>query len=122
MKNPPIPIIKELDIFNIDVDRDILRQRIALRTSKMLETGLIDEVCYLEHKYSRAPHSMSSIGIIEVLEYLDNRVSKEELLTNISTHTAQLAKRQQTFNRTQFKNITHAPLNELEKIIIKRFE
>ena len=121
-QNPPIPIIKELDVFNIDVDRDILRQRIALRTSKMLETGLIDEVCYLEHKYSRAPHSMSSIGIIEVLEYLDNKVTKENMLENISIHTAQLAKRQQTFNRTQFKNITHAPLDELEKIIIKRFE
>ena len=62
---------------------------------------------------------MGSIGIVEVLEYLDNKVSKEEMLENISIHTGQLAKRQQTFNRTQFENITHAPLEDLEEIILR---
>ena len=38
----------------------------------MLDMGLLDEICYLEQKYTRLPHSMSSIGIVEVLEYLDN--------------------------------------------------
>lgn len=118
IQNPPKPVIKNLDIYNIDVDRDILRDRIKKRTYKMLESGLIDEVCRLEKKYTRLPHSMNSIGIIEVLEYLDAKVSKDEMLENISIHTAQLAKRQQTFNRTQFSNITHAPLDELEQIIL----
>jgi len=84
----------------------------------MLESGLIDEVCRLEKKYTRLPHSMKSIGIVEVLEYLDGKVSKDDMCENISTHTAQLAKRQQTFNRTQFKDITSAPLEELEGIIL----
>ena len=119
-KNPPQPIIKNLDIFNIEVERDVLRERISKRTNKMLESGLIDEVCYLEQKYTRAPHAMNSIGIVEVLEFLDGRVSKDKMLENISTHTAQLAKRQQTFNRTQFDNITSAPLEELEKIILNK--
>jgi len=118
-QNPPKPIIKNLDIFNIDVERDILRQRISKRTNKMLELGLLDEICYLEQKYSRLPHAMGSIGIVEVLEYLDNKVTKEEMIENISVHTGQLAKRQQTFNRTQFENITHAPLEELEEIILQ---
>jgi tRNA dimethylallyltransferase len=61
---------------------------------------------------------MSSIGIVEVLEYLDGKVSKEAMLENISTHTAQLAKRQQTFNRTQFENVISAPLEDLEDIIL----
>ncbi|MCF6308852.1 MAG: tRNA (adenosine(37)-N6)-dimethylallyltransferase MiaA [Sulfurimonas sp.] len=116
-QNPPKPIIENLDIYNIDIDRDILRKRISKRTNKMLELGLINEVCDLEKKYTRLPHSMNSIGIVEVLEYLDGKVTKEQMLENISTHTAQLAKRQQTFNRTQFENITSAPLEELEKII-----
>jgi len=119
LQNPPKPIIENLDIFNIDVQRDVLRKRISKRTNKMLELGLLDEVCYLEQKYSRFPHAMGSIGIVEVLEYLDNKVTKEEMIENISIHTGQLAKRQQTFNRTQFENITHAPLDELEEIIIK---
>ena len=118
--NPPQAIIKDLDIYNIDVDRDVLRERISKRTAKMLDFGLIDEVCYLEQRYTRLPNSMGAIGILEVLEYLDTKVTLEQMLQNISTHTAQLAKRQQTFNRTQFENITHAPLEELEDIIMSK--
>jgi len=112
-QNPPKPIIKDLNIYNIEVKRDILRARIAKRTKKMLYLGLINEVCYLEQKYTRTPNSMGAIGIVEVLEYLDGYVSKDEMIQNISTHTAQLAKRQDTFNRTQFQDITSASLNEL---------
>ena len=115
--NPVKPIIENINIYNINVDRKVLRQRINKRTSTMLNMGLLDEVCYLEQKYGRVPNPMSSIGIVEVLEYLDNKVTKEIMLENISLHTAQLAKRQQTFNKTQFKNIINAPLEDLEKII-----
>jgi len=118
-KNPPQPIIDQLDIYNIDVERTVLRDRIQKRTSKMLSMGLIDEVAYLEQKYTRAPNAMGSIGIVEVLEYLDSKVSLEKMLEDISTHTAQLAKRQATFNRTQFTNIVSAPLEELESLILK---
>lgn len=117
-QNPKKPVIENLPIFNIDVGRDILRDRIKKRTQKMLASGLIDEVCRLEQRYRRLPHSMGSIGIIEVLEYLDGRVTIEQMIENISTHTAQLAKRQQTFNRTQFESVVSAPLEELEDIIL----
>ena len=116
--NPPKPIIENLDIYNIDVDREILRDRISKRTHKMIKQGLINEVCVLEHKYTRMPHAMNSIGIVEVLEFLDGKVTKEEMIKDISTHTAQLAKRQQTFNRTQFKGIVNASLDELEKMLL----
>ncbi len=118
-QNPPQPIIKDLAIFNIDVERSVLRERIQQRTKKMYESGLINEVCTLEQKYTRAPNAMGAIGIVEVLEYLDGKVEKEKMLELISTHTAQLAKRQQTFNRTQFKKITSAPLENLEDTILK---
>lgn len=118
-QHPPKPIIENLNIFNIDVSRDILRQRITKRTQKMFNTGLLDEVAYLEQKYTRLPNAMSSIGIVEVLEFFDNKVSKEEMLQNITTHTAQLAKRQQTFNKTQFEQLTSAPLENLADIILK---
>jgi len=119
--NPPKPIIKNIDIFNIEVDREILRERISQRTQQMYRLGLIDEICYLEQKYSRLPNAMGAIGIVEVLEYLDGKVTQEKMLENISIHTAQLAKRQQTFNRTQFKNVVNAPLEKLESIILKHF-
>ena len=117
--NPPKPVITDLPIYNIEVSREVLRERITKRTQKMYEMGLIDEVCYLEQKYTRLPNAMGAIGIVEVLEYLDGKVDLDEMLQNITTHTAQLAKRQQTFNRTQFENVVAAPLGELEKLIQK---
>ncbi len=120
-QNPPTPTISNLDIYNIEVDREILRDRILKRTNKMLDLGLIDEICFLEQKYTRLPHAMGSIGIVEVLEFLDGKVTKEIMIENISTHTAQLAKRQQTFNRTQFENVINAPLEKLEDIILSHY-
>jgi len=120
-QNPPEPVIRDLKIYNIDVSREVLRERITNRTHKMYENGLIDEVCFLEQKYTRAPHAMGAIGIVEVLDYLDGKIEKDKMLSLISTHTAQLAKRQQTFNRTQFRDVTSAKLEDLEDIILERF-
>jgi len=119
--HPPVATINKLDIFNIEVERALLRERIVQRTHKMASSGLIDEVAMLEHKYGRDHNAMKAIGIIEVLEYLDGFVSKEEMIENIITHTAQLAKRQQTFNRTQFTRAVSAELTELPELINKAF-
>jgi tRNA dimethylallyltransferase len=115
---PPKPVIQNLNIFNIDVERDVIRERIAKRSSKMLEMGLINEVAFLEHKYTRKPHSMSSIGIVEVLEFFDGKIEEEQMIELISIHTAQLAKRQQTFNKTQFDGLVSDKLENLEEIIL----
>ena len=97
-----LPIITECPVLNLQVDREILRNRIALRTDKMIHSGLIDEVAELERLYGRIPNSMKSIGIVETLEYLDGKLTKNELIDQINIHTGQLAKRQQTFNTHQF--------------------
>lgn len=116
--HPPQAITHNLPIFNIDVSREKIRERISHRGQKMLDAGLIDEIAYLEQKYTRLPHAMGAIGIVEVLEYLDGLVSKEVMLENIAIHTGQLAKRQQTFNKTQFTDIVSAPLEDLEAIVL----
>jgi tRNA dimethylallyltransferase len=100
--HPPQPIITECPVFELKIDRAVLRERIALRTQKMVCMGLIDEVAELERLYGRAPNSMKAIGILETLEFLDGKIAKDELIETITTHTAQLAKRQQTFNANQF--------------------
>jgi tRNA dimethylallyltransferase len=112
-KNPPQATISSLDIFNIDVEREVLRERIALRTHKMFDLGLVDEITSLEKSYGRTPNSMKAIGVIEVLEYLDGLTCKDSMMENIITHTAQLAKRQQTFNNNQFENILHVSNEKL---------
>jgi tRNA dimethylallyltransferase len=113
--HPPKPIIENLQIFDIDIDRDFLRERIKLRTHKMIDIGLLDEVKILEKKYGREPNSMKAIGIIEVLEYFDGVHSKDEMIELISIHTAQLAKRQRTFNKNQFKDRVFADVGTLYK-------
>jgi len=105
LQNPKKPFVKNLPIFEIVWEVDELRERIALRTKQMLEMGLIEEVIYLEKKYGRFPNCMSSIGIIETLEYLDGKLTKEQLENKIAITTGQLAKRQRTFNKSQFGNL-----------------
>lgn len=101
-QNPPKPTIEEINIYEIDVDRSYLKERITLRTQKMIDMGLVDEVCALEYKYTRLPNALKAIGIIEVYEYLDGRLTLKEMKDEIILHTTQLAKRQQTFNKGQF--------------------
>ncbi len=111
--NPPQAIIKEIPIFEILVDRDVLRERVNIRTKIMIDSGLIDEIAYLESKYSRAFAPMKAIGVIETLQYLDNVFDKDKLQELIVTHTMQLAKRQSTFNRTQFGDVIRLALEDL---------
>lgn len=111
--HPPRAILEDCPILNLTVERNLLRSRIDLRTQQMVKNGLIDEVAYLEKHYGRLPNSMKAIGIIETLDYLDGRIDKETLTNAISTHTAQLAKRQVTFNAHQFQDIRSGTAGEL---------
>jgi tRNA dimethylallyltransferase len=120
-KNPPIPVIKNLPIFEIEIDRKTLREKIKIRTKKMFEMGLIDEVAYLEYKYrDRRLPPLKAIGVKEVLDYFNGIYNKEELYEKIVTNTARLAKRQQIFNKTQFPEKISAPLEKLEQIILNK--
>jgi tRNA dimethylallyltransferase len=120
-QNKPKPIIKDLCLFQIETDVQKLRDRIAIRTKQMLQNGIIDEVRYLEKKYSRSPNCMKSIGIKEVLEYFDKKLDLKELEYWITTHTAQLAKRQRTFNKSQFQGQIKGDLKELRIKILEFF-
>jgi len=118
--NPPkATIVDELPIYEIEVEREILRERISKRTEKMISSGLIDEVFYLEKTYGREANAMKSIGIKEVLAYFDGEYTKAEMQERISIHTAQLAKRQRTFNKSQFQDKTLLPLDKLKQLLLK---
>ena len=117
--NPPNATITEpLPIYQIVWDREVLRQRITLRTQMMIEDGLIDEICKLEAKYGRSPNCMKSIGIKETLAYLDGVYDKKILVEKIATNTARLAKRQTTFNNSQFEEVCKGSVEELEKMLL----
>jgi len=122
-QNLQIPIIENLEnlkIFEITCAKEILIPRIEKRTKQMLEAGLIDEVIFLENIYSRSPKPMGAIGIVETLAYLDNLIDKKTLEEKIITNTLGLAKRQKTFNASQFDNIFKK--DTLEKISSEIFK
>ena len=117
-ENTAEPIISNLQIFEILWDREVLRDRIKIRTEKMLENGLIDEAKYLFGKYGFETKSLNSIGLKECGEFLRGELGKNELYEQICTHTVQLAKRQRTFNKSQFlENKISQDLANLENSI-----
>ena len=121
LKNPKIALSPNLPIFEILWEKDELINRISLRTKQMIKSGLIDETIYLEKKYTRAPNCMSSIGIIETLEYLDGKIDKKSLEDKIIQNTLKIAKRQNTFNKGQFTNRVSNIIPSLNSEIIKYF-
>lgn len=82
-------------------DRNILHQRIEQRFMQLLERGFIEEV---EHLRARGDldldtPSMRAVGYRQVWEYLDNSLTKQEMIEQGIAATRQLAKRQLTWLR-----------------------
>ncbi len=118
-ENPPTPILQNCPIFEILLPREILRERIRRRTLQMLENGLISEVQSLKEKYGLNHQWAKSIGIKETLAFLSGEIpTKDNLSELITIHTAQLTKRQRTFNKTQFPPHFCGNVPEVEKEIL----
>ncbi len=82
-------------------DRAVLHARIETRFINMLKKGLVDEVKILFAQYpldSSTP-AMRSVGYRQVLEYLENKCSYDEMQERGISATRQLAKRQLTWLR-----------------------
>lgn len=93
------PILKIALAFS---DRQFLHQRIEQRFDMMLEQGLLAEVEQLLKKGVRKDAlSMKMIGYRQVLDYLDNVSTYEEMHLKGVSATRQLAKRQLTWLRNQ---------------------
>ena len=78
-------------------DREVLKERIALRTQKMLDADLITEVQTLLDEGLESWAPLSSVGYKETLDFLKGRIPREELFEQITTNTRQLAKKQRTW-------------------------
>ena len=117
--HPKQVFLKDVPIFNLFIDRDVLRDRVAKRTEMMLDAGLLDEVRFLMSRYDKGLKPMQSIGIKEAVAFFDNRLTFEQMQEQIVNHTNQLAKRQRTFNRTQFDGVVVGDDKMLFEKIIK---
>lgn len=82
-------------------DRHQLHERIARRFKMMIEQGLIEEVQFLQQKYSvTASHpSMRCVGYRQVWEFIHEHGDLNLLIDKGTAATRQLAKRQMTWLR-----------------------
>lgn len=83
-------------------DREVLRERIALRFHQMIEQGFIEEV---EALYARGDlnldmPSMRSVGYRQIWYYIEGKYSRVEAIERGIIASRQLAKRQMTWLRS----------------------
>lgn len=100
-------------LFAIDMDREILYNRINKRVDIMIEKGLVQEVKNICEKYNEFPTAMQGLGYKEVVEYLEGQATYEEMIEKIKIESRRYAKRQLTWFR-KYENLTW--LNGLESI------
>ena len=100
--NPP-KTIKLFTIF-LNWERTTLNMRIKNRTSDMFKKGWINEVenlLELQKKQNKKFLSLESIGYKQIKYFLENKISKNEMLEKIYIKTRQLARRQEKWFRKE---------------------
>jgi tRNA dimethylallyltransferase len=79
----------------LNLPREELFRRIALRTEKMISEGLIQEAeSLLPHRHLNA---LNTLGYKEIFEFLDGKTNLSQAIENIKTGTRRYAKRQLTW-------------------------
>ncbi len=104
-------------VFAITMDREKLYERVNKRVDIMIENGLIEEVKELLKKYKEFPTAMQALGYKEVKEYLDGKLTKQEMIDKIKQESRRYAKRQLTWFRKNKQTIWIDGLNDMQKNI-----
>ena len=92
-------------VYGLLWDRQKLYDRINLRVDIMIEQGLIEEVKTILKKYSKFPTAMQGLGYKEVVKFLNNEITKDEMIEKIKQETRRYAKRQMTWFRKNKQTI-----------------
>jgi tRNA dimethylallyltransferase len=106
LKNRKVEIEYEFVQYCVEREREELYRRINERADIMLEQGLINEIRALKVKdYHYTTHnSLNTVGVKEVMDYLDGKIDYERMAELIKQNTRRYAKRQITWFRRD-KNI-----------------
>lgn len=86
----------------LDINREILHERINRRVDRMFEDGLVQEVTELfTNPNTWSYTSFQGIGYKEFKEYFLEKKDIEQVKTDIKTHSRQYAKKQYTWFKHQ---------------------
>ncbi|MEJ5306536.1 MAG: tRNA (adenosine(37)-N6)-dimethylallyltransferase MiaA [Ignavibacteria bacterium] len=92
-------------IFGLKWERQKLYERINRRVDQMIKAGLIDEVQNILKKFGGDVNvALQTVGYKEVIEFLNEEISYDDMIELIKRNTRRYAKRQLTWFRKD-KNI-----------------
>ena len=97
--------------------REELYRRIDLRSQEMLKQGFVAEVMNLLEHYPAELKAFQTLGYREVIRYLKNEISADQMLGDIQKFTRQYAKRQLTWFRKEAEIIWVDSSTESGKVI-----
>lgn len=104
-------------VYGIETPREELYNRINVRVDKMFEDGLLEEVNAINTKYKISSTAIQGLGYKEVIEYIDGKVSYEEMVEKLKMETRRYAKRQLTWFRREEKIVWYRLDEIVEKIV-----
>ena len=98
-------------------DKKLFKKNLNARFQMMLDEGLIEETKFLIEKFSKNVKLLSSVGYKQVVEYLEEKTSLEEMIEKATNANYQLSKRQITWLK-KFK-ITETFSTNQSNMVIK---
>ncbi len=117
--NPKKPFEHAISLFALSIEKSALHNNIKQRTKNMLHSGLVEEIKALYTQYPKDSQPFKAIGVKESILFLEKRLTLKELEETIISNTMKLAKRQNTFNKTQFHNLYVGSAEEVRHAILK---
>jgi tRNA dimethylallyltransferase len=87
----------------VEIEREILRERIVARSRAMVDAGIVDELAALHRRYPANTRAFDAIGYRQAADCLAGRLAPDHLADAISVATVQYAKRQRTWLRGQLE-------------------
>lgn len=109
-KQHPFEVIK----IGLDLDREMLYQRIDLRMDQMIEQGLFEEAAAL-YPY-RAHQALQTVGYQEIFGFIEGKYDREEAIRLLKRNSRRYAKRQLTWFKRD-EDIRWFDPNQVQEII-----
>ena len=100
----PTLSLKNCEAILLDCDAPTVNKRITNRFDQMLDNGLIDEALKNFSTWNEKNPSSKAIGAKELMAFLNDDISMEQLKEEVVIATRQYAKRQRTWFRSKMKS------------------
>lgn len=115
----PSEVPWDVDWLGLSLDRNVLKDRIAMRVRTMFAAGLIDETENVLTKFPKAKDRLTkTIGYRESLEVLSGQLTKAEAMQRTIIRTNQYAKRQGTWFRKNTRIHWSSPDRALDHFMV----